>query len=257
MRRRTDQADARRGMARPRNPRVHLVTRQLAALAGFGSLRHLDLQVVGIDQVLRCHAEASRGHLVDRRATQIAIRIAHVPIGVFAAFAGVRLPANAIHRDGQGLVRFFRDRAIRHRTGRETLQDFAQRLNFVDGNRWTHTFAEREQAPQRRQPSRLIVDELGVLLEDVVTLGARGVLELEYRLRIEEVVLTFAPPLILTTEVQVAVRAFDGPVGVGDAEASGDLLGDLVQTNAVEARDSAGEVLVDQLLRQANRLENL
>ncbi len=103
----------------------------------------------------------------------------------------------------------------------------------------------------------MIVDELGVLLEDVVTLGARGVLELEYRLRIEEVVLTFAPPLILTTEVQVAVRAFDGPVGVGNAVASGDLLGDLVQTNAVEARDSAGEVLVDQLLRQANRLEHL
>src|SRR5713226_3171304 len=51
--RRADQADTRRGMTSPRNPRVHLVTRQLAALARFGPLRHLYLQVVGIDQVLR------------------------------------------------------------------------------------------------------------------------------------------------------------------------------------------------------------
>ena len=44
VRRRADQADARRGVARPRDPRIHLVAGQLAALAGLGALRHLDLQ---------------------------------------------------------------------------------------------------------------------------------------------------------------------------------------------------------------------
>ena len=194
---------------------------------------------------------------MDGRPAQVTIGIAHIPIGVLAAFTGVRLSADPIHRDGQGLVRFFGDRAVGHRTCGEALQDVAQRLHFVDRHWWTDTFTECEQAAQRRQAPRLVVDEFGVLLKDVVALGARGVLELEHCLRIEEVVLTFAPPLILTTEVQVAVRAFDRAIGVGDAVASGDLLGNLVQADAAEARDGPGEVLVDEFLGQANRLEHL
>ena len=46
---------------------VDLVAGQLAALAGLGALRHLDLQLVGVDQVVAGDAEAARGHLLDRR----------------------------------------------------------------------------------------------------------------------------------------------------------------------------------------------
>ena len=66
VRRRRDQADARRGVPGPGDPRVDLVARQLAALAGLGALGHLDLQVVGVDQVLAGHAEPAGGHLLDR-----------------------------------------------------------------------------------------------------------------------------------------------------------------------------------------------
>src|SRR6202042_3667642 len=45
--RRGDQADAGRGAPGLRDPRVDLVTGQLAALPRLGALRHLDLQVVG------------------------------------------------------------------------------------------------------------------------------------------------------------------------------------------------------------------
>jgi hypothetical protein len=38
---------------------VDLVARQLAALAGLGALRHLDLQLLGVDQVGRRDAEAA------------------------------------------------------------------------------------------------------------------------------------------------------------------------------------------------------
>ena len=68
VRRRADQPDARRRVPRLGDPRVHLVAGQLAALAGLGALGHLDLQVVGVRQVLRRHPEAPRRHLLDRRA---------------------------------------------------------------------------------------------------------------------------------------------------------------------------------------------
>jgi hypothetical protein len=45
---------------------VDLVAGQLAAFAGLGALRHLDLDVVGIDQVFGGHAKAARGDLLDR-----------------------------------------------------------------------------------------------------------------------------------------------------------------------------------------------
>ena len=53
VRRRADQADAGRGVPGLGDPRVHLVAGELAALAGLGALGHLDLQVVGVGEVLR------------------------------------------------------------------------------------------------------------------------------------------------------------------------------------------------------------
>ena len=49
---------------------VDLVAGQLAALAGLGALRHLDLQLVGVDQVVAGDAEAARRDLLDRAAAQ-------------------------------------------------------------------------------------------------------------------------------------------------------------------------------------------
>src|SRR6185503_10640245 len=72
VRRRRDQADARRRVAQPGDVVVDLVAGQLAALAGLGALRHLDLQAVGVDEVVRRDAEAARGDLLDRGTTLVA-----------------------------------------------------------------------------------------------------------------------------------------------------------------------------------------
>ena len=52
VRRRRDQRHARRRVAHARDDRVDLVPGELAAFAGLGALGHLDLDVVGVDQVL-------------------------------------------------------------------------------------------------------------------------------------------------------------------------------------------------------------
>ena len=66
---------------------------------------------------------------------------------------------------------------------------------------------EPEQAAQRHQPLGLLVDARGVLLEDVVAPGARGVLEPEDRLGVEQVRLALAAPLVLAADR----RARGGP----------------------------------------------
>ncbi len=101
VRRRRDQADAGGGVPGPGDPRVDLVAGQLAALAGLGALGHLDLDVVGVDQVLAGDAEAAGGDLLDGRAAGRVVEA----VGVLAALAGVGLAAELVHRDGERLVR--------------------------------------------------------------------------------------------------------------------------------------------------------
>ena len=77
MRRRRNQSDAGHRVANLRDEVVHLVPRKLATLAGLRALRHFDLELVGIDEVVAGDAEARRGDLLNRATAPVAIRIAH------------------------------------------------------------------------------------------------------------------------------------------------------------------------------------
>ena len=71
---------------------------------------------------------------------QVAVGVGLEARFVFAAFAGVRLAADAVHGDRQRLVRFLADRAERHRAGGEALDDLLRRLDFLERNRLRRDF---------------------------------------------------------------------------------------------------------------------
>src|SRR4051794_5918333 len=107
-------------MTHARDDRVDLVTGQLPALAGLRALRHLDLELVGVDEVVRRHAEATARDLLDRRAPRVTARIAQEANLVFATFTRIAPAADAVHRDREILVRLFRDASEAHRAGGKT-----------------------------------------------------------------------------------------------------------------------------------------
>ena len=82
-------------------------------------------------------------------------------------------------------------------------------------------------------------------------------LQLEDRLGVEEVVLALATPLVLATEVERAVGALVGVAGYADRVPSGDLVGQHVEPDPAEPAHRPGEVLVDELPPEADRLEHL
>ena len=131
VRRRGDQPDARAWSAGWGHPGVDLVRGQLAALAGLGALGDLDLDVVGVGEVVRRHPEAAGGDLLDGRAAARVVQ----PVGVLPALAGVRLPAEHVHGDGEGLVGLGGDGAVAHRAGGEPLDDRADRLDLLHRDR--------------------------------------------------------------------------------------------------------------------------
>ena len=127
--------DARGRVADPGDVVVDLVARELAALAGLGALGHLDLELVGVDQVVDRDPEASRGDLLDRRAAQIAVGVGDVARRILAALAGVGAGADPVHRDRQRLVRLAAERAEAHRAGGEALDDLGGGLDLLERHR--------------------------------------------------------------------------------------------------------------------------
>jgi len=78
-------------MAYTSNEIVHC-GRAIAAFSWLGALRNFDLQIVGVDHVIGRNAEAGRGHLLDRAAAQIAIRVGKVAGLILSALAVLDFP---------------------------------------------------------------------------------------------------------------------------------------------------------------------
>ena len=101
------------------DPGVDLAAREFSAFAGLGTLGHLDLQFLGLREVIAGDPKPPRGHLFDGAIARIAIGIGDIARRIFPAFPGIALAANTVHGNGQGLVRFLADRAVGHGTGFE------------------------------------------------------------------------------------------------------------------------------------------
>ena len=99
MRWRRDKPTARLRETQLRDHLVDLVARQLATFTGLGPLGYLDLDHLGIDEILRRHAETPGCNLLDLRHALVAIARR-----IFATFARVRAPAHAVHRYRKRLV---------------------------------------------------------------------------------------------------------------------------------------------------------
>ena len=246
---------------------------QLAALARLRALRHLDLQLVRVDQVFRSNTEASRSHLLDLRTQRIALlhrdvdddardarlerfALAHERItsGILATFAGIRFAADAVHRDRQRRVCLCRDRAQAHRAGRKALDDVGCRLDLVQ----RHGLAcelEFEQAAQRHHAAGLVVDEFRVVLVCRIALRARRVLQLGHRVRCPHVLLAASAVLVFATGVErvlqyrtVAECEFVQPVCFGRH---------FSQPDALDVAGGPREILLHERGIEADGLENL
>ncbi len=125
VRRRRDQAHARRAIADARDLFVDLVAGQLSAFARLGPLGHFDLQFLG---ALHRYSLVTPNRPL---ATCLMAPRAAVAVGVglkanriFASFARIALAADAVHGDGPA------SRALRARSIRTTIAPVANRLTI-------------------------------------------------------------------------------------------------------------------------------
>ena len=256
VRRRRDEAHARASSGAMRAMRlVDLVAGQLAALAGLGALGHLDLQLVGVDEVVGGHAEAARGHLLDGRAHAVAVGQRLVARRVLAALAGVgarrpggswRWPASCAPptRSSRRTWRRWRSAARCARTGSTSSRGTGARSR------------ELEQVAQRDGRLGVVVDEARVLPVQLVVARAHGLLQLGDGLRVVQVALAAQAPLVEAARLQLArrrrrvhVKAAAWRISVSCSMRR--------HVDAADARHGAREVLLDDLVGETHGLEDL
>ncbi|MNV56131.1 hypothetical protein D3C71_1484010 [compost metagenome] len=216
---------------------------QLAAFAGLGALRDLDLQHFGIDQVLGGDTEAARGHLLD-----LGTLLGAVAHRVFAAFAGVGTTTEAVHRDRQRLMRFRRQRTQRNGGGVETLEQCFGRFHFIQWHRRGGRL-ELQQIAQRRGRARM--HRVHVLAPILGLAGTRGTLQRQHHVRVVHVV--FAAVHILEQAANFGRRQLV-------PRTHGQFLRLGIQPRQIDAADARGGIREAQLHHvrvQADDLEQL
>ena len=185
--RRRDKRGAGLGAADPRDLGADLVARQLSTLPGLAALRHLDLELIGGQDVRRRDPEARRGDLLDPRVRPVAA-ICRPPVagGLFPSLAAVRARADAVRGDGQCAVGLEAERAVRHRRDDEATHDALPRLHLLE--RYGGLGHELQQIPQGR--GRTVGHKRGEGAVRVMVAVPRGPVEGFDHVRVEGVELT-------------------------------------------------------------------
>ena len=254
VRRRRDKPDARGRVPDAGDPFIDLVPRQLSALAGLGALGHLDLEVVGVDQVFGGHPETPRCHLLDGRTHGIAVLQGLVAHRVLAALAGIGLAADPVHGDGQVGVGLPRDRPERHGAGGEALDDLAHRFDLVQGQRHARAL-EAEHAAQVAERLFAFVDLGRKGLELPVIAGPDRVLEGADGFGRPHVFLAAQPERVFAADVERVPQ--DRILAVGGLVAPHGLFGDLGQADAFDHGMGLGEIFFDEGRVKPDGIEDL
>ena len=115
-------------------PRINLAAGQLSAFSRLGSLRHLDLNLFGADQIFAGNAEPSGGHLFNCGAFIQTVRSYGQTLRAFASLSAVRLAAQTVHGNGKRLMRFPGNGAVGHCAGLEPFYNRINRFHLFNRN---------------------------------------------------------------------------------------------------------------------------
>ena len=165
-------------------------------------MHNLNLDLVGVDEVVAGHTETARGNLLDRRAAAVAVFVWSETIWIFTTFTGVGASADTVHCNRNGFVGFFGNRTVGHRASLEALHDVLDRLDFFEWNRLRFVEFKIHQSTEGKHLLGLIIDHIGILLEDAVVAETSRHLQLVDGDRIKEVAFSASAPLVDAASVE-------------------------------------------------------
>mmetsp|Transcript_33649 Transcript_33649/g.78720 ORF Transcript_33649/g.78720 Transcript_33649/m.78720 type:complete len:1205 (+) Transcript_33649:178-3792(+) len=272
--RRRDEHHAHLARADRGDVRVDLGAGELPPLAGLGALCHLDLDLLSAHQVGGRDAEAARRDLLHFGEGEVAVvqalevgeglrlallvGVAHrrPPHLVLSALARVGAAARAVDAHGERLVRLAREGAQRHAARAEAPHDGLDGLHLLLGDGRAVRLDLQHVADDGHGG---LLDVGLVQLVQVESLAthvgrAQRLVQLARHRRVPLVVLE---PLVVLDEPVVDERLAVDELLVRVGVPLGGLFGDVTEGEASDARRRAYESRVDELLADADGLEDL
>mmetsp|Transcript_19838 Transcript_19838/g.56997 ORF Transcript_19838/g.56997 Transcript_19838/m.56997 type:complete len:273 (-) Transcript_19838:1597-2415(-) len=250
MRRRRDQTDTGCGVTVVGNILGNLEARKLAALAGLGTLGHLDLDLVTVGKVVGSDSETSRGNLLDTGSAVI-----KETFRILSSLSGVGSTSQTIHRNGQRFVGLSANGTKRHGTGRKALDNISHRFNLIKRDRAARVELELELTAEGYLLV-LLVDDSSKFLVSITRVGTSSDLHIHHRTRGVQVCLAALAVVVLT----IAGNKRNGIIvvlGVGTVVESVKVAVQSLEVRALDTRRSSGEATVDNLISESNSLEDL
>ena len=220
-----------------------LMTRQFTTLTRLCTLRHLDLQLIGVSQIMRRNTETARSNLLDSRSHSIAILHSLATLRILTTFTGIRLATKTIHSNGQSRVRFHRDGTIRHSTRNKATHNLRPRLDLINGDRSALIKVELKHTTQGTVLDSLMFG-LRVSLVRLVILTADCILHIGNANGVIDVCLATITPMILAG-FRKTRNLNDIARGVSAFVESKGILSNQVEGDTADTAGSTGEAAVD------------
>ena len=206
VRRRRYQLHSGRSPPHPPYVLIDFVAGELTSLSRLRTLRHFDLQVGSVHQIVGGNAKPPGSHLLHSAAPRVAVGIGSKATVVFSALTGIALGVYTVHSYGQGLVGLPADSTQRNSPRGKALHYPAGRLHLIQGKRLFRRL-ELQEPPQRAQPFFVFVGQFSKppVHTSVGCLG--GVLQQGNSVGIPHVKLAVPSPLIDAAHLQVQHRS--------------------------------------------------
>ncbi len=200
---------------------------------------------------MTCHPESSRCHLFNTAHCRIAVGQRFVANFVLTAFTGVTLSPQTVHGDRDRFVSFFADRAKRHCRRYKTFHDAVYRLDLLD--RYAFPLFEIEQPANGAKVSRSVVDFGGILKVCTFIPGTHCLLDESDRLRGQQ--MPFG--ILAVMDISTGLEYFRTLFRECRRMTLTSLLSDDIDADTLNSGRGAGEIPVDELGIETDRLENL
>ena len=151
VRRRRDETDTRGGVTGAGNGTRDLVARQLTTFTRLSTLSHLDLQLIGIGEVVGGTPNRPEAIclMAERMVSPFSMRQA--ALGIFTTFTSVGLAAESVHGNSESGVRLHGDGTVGHGTSDESADNLSPWLDLVDGDRSCASSKSKSSRPRSVQ----------------------------------------------------------------------------------------------------------
>ena len=250
MRRRRNERNIRDGVTHTGHKFVHLAGRELTAFTGLCALSHLNLQILGMTEIVDRDTETARCNLADGGTANFTVRPRSIAIRVFTTFTAVAHGSHAVHGDSDGFVSFGAQGAKAHGARDKVLDDVFAGFDF--GNIDRSRFLELEESAECGKAFGLVVNELGIGLELFVIAHLHCLAECGDGLRRPQMAFTFAAVAVLAAFLENAAC-----IGKSDVATSVDFLSDFLEADSFDTACGSREVLVDKFAVETDGFEYL